>query len=47
MLGHVDVLQVHAGAHLVEYVDGFVGQKTVGDIAVAEATQALMASSEY
>jgi hypothetical protein len=36
VFGHDDVLQVHAGTHLVEHVNGLVGQETVGDVAVAE-----------
>jgi len=36
VFGHHDILQVNAGAHLIEHVNGLVGQKTVGDIAVAE-----------
>jgi len=36
VFGHHDVLQVNTGSHLIEHVNGLVGQETIGDVAVAE-----------
>ena len=41
LLRNVNVCQVHAGARLIQHVDGFVGQVPVGDIAIAQPDSSL------